>query len=396
MKLLIYVHSLENGGAERVVANLANHWASIGWQLIIVTVAPRTSDFYALDPAIGRVSLGMTDGSEDLLAGALRTVHRVRALRRILRSVRPDVALAAMQTASVILALAASGLPGVLTLGSEHNFPAKAPLGLARDTLRRLAYGRLGAVVGLTTECAAWLKANTRARCVPVIPNPVCWPLAEQEPRVDPGSCCRDGRRVLLGVGRLSEEKNFATLIDVFRRLAARHPGWDLVILGEGPMRDALAGQVSAAGLAGRVFLPGRVGNVGVWYARADLYAMSSHFEGFPNTLVEAMASGLPAVSVDCDTGPRDIIRHDVDGYLVAPGDTDGMAAFLDRLMGSDDVRSMFAARAIEVRERFSMQKIASMWADLIGKLSGDGTAPAIRDQSAVSLRNAAGRDQQV
>lgn len=377
MKMLIYVHSLENGGAERVVANLANHWASCGWELTVVTVAARETDFYAVAPAIRRIGLELPGGGGDVLGGVFRTARRVRALRRCLRTLRPDIALGAMHTANVVLALAAFGLRGVHALGSEHNFPPKAPMGRAREGMRRLAYGRLEAVVALTQECSAWLQAHTRARHVPVIPNAVCWPLAEQKPRLEPASCCRPGRHILLGAGRLSEEKNFGVLVDVFRRLAARHPGWDLVILGEGPMRAALSAQVVAAGLEGRVFLPGRVGNMGDWYAGADLYAMSSHFEGFPNTLVEAMACGLPGVSVDCDTGPRDIIRHGLDGYLVAPGDIPSLEASLERLMAQEQLRTAFSLRAVEVRERFSINRIAGLWAELFEQLSGEQGAPS-------------------
>ncbi|VXB88545.1 glycosyltransferase family 4 protein [Massilia sp. 9I] len=362
MKLLMYVHSLENGGAERVVSNLANHWAAMGWELTLVTVAPRATDFYALDPRIRRACLAPAARGGRLLAGAARTASRALALRRILRSVRPDVAIAAMQTASVVLALASWGMRGMLAIGSEHNYPAVGSLGAARERARGLAYGGLDAVVALTAECAAWLQANTRARRVPVIPNPVPWPLPVQQPVRDPAEVCRPGRRILLAVGRLSEEKNFATLIDVFWRLAARHPSWDLVILGEGEERFRLEAQVQAARLGLRVLLPGRVGNMGQWYVHANLYAMSSYFEGFPNTLAEAMACGLPAVSFDCDTGPRDIIRHERDGCLVTPGDSQEFETALDRLMGSASLRNAYAAHAVEARDRFSIAKISDMW----------------------------------
>lgn len=362
MRLLIYIHSLENGGAERVVANLANHWVSIGWEVTVVTVAPAARDFYALDPAVRRIALDLTGSSPNVLAGFVRTVRRARALRGVLKRVRPEVALSVMHTANVILALAARGLPGLRTIGSEHNFPPKAPMGIIWETMRRHAYARLAAVVALTQECAGWLAAHSLARSIPVIPNPVAWPLANNEPRVAPDAFCAPGRQVLLGVGRLSMEKNFSTLIEVFSRLAGRHPSWDLVILGDGPLREELAAQVRAAGLEARVLLPGSVGNMGEWYERAALYAMSSHFEGFPNTLVEAMAYGLPAVSFDCDTGPRDIIRHGVDGFLVPPGDLEQMEDALHGLMQDSGSRAAFAQRAIEARERFSMQKISGMW----------------------------------
>jgi glycosyltransferase involved in cell wall biosynthesis len=362
MRLLIYIHSLENGGAERVVANLANHWASLGWAVTVVTVAPQAWDFYVLDSGVGRRCLDLAGQGGGLLAGVVRTARRARALRRVLREVQPAVALSAMHTANVVLALAARGLPGVRTVGSEHNFPPKAPMGVIWETLRRHAYGHLHAVVALTRECAHWLERHSHARRVPVIPNPVVWPLAQHAPQISPATSCAPGRQILLGVGRLSEEKNFATLIAIFSRLAPAHPDWDLVILGEGAQRAALSAQVQAGGLGQRVFLPGSVGNMGDWYARASLYAMSSHFEGFPNTLVEAMAYGLPAVSFDCDTGPRDIIRHGIDGVLVAPGDVDGMALALDTLMRDSRARARFAQRAVDARERFSMEKISRMW----------------------------------
>jgi glycosyltransferase involved in cell wall biosynthesis len=362
MQLLIYIHSLENGGAERVVANLANHWASLGWAVTVVTVAPQAWDFYVLDAGVGRRCLDLAGQGGGLFAGVVRTARRARALRRVLREVQPAVALSAMHTANVVLALAARGLPGVRTVGSEHNFPPKAPMGVVWETLRRHAYGHLHAVVALTHECAHWLERHSHARRVPVIPNPVVWPLSQHAPLVNPATSCAPGRQILLGVGRLSEEKNFTTLIAIFARLVPMHPNWDLVILGEGAQRAALSAQVQAGGLGQRVFLPGSVGNMGDWYAHASLYAMSSHFEGFPNTLVEAMAYGVPAVSFDCDTGPRDIIRHGIDGVLVAPGDVEGMASALDTLMRDSRARARFAQRAVDARERFSMEKISRMW----------------------------------
>jgi len=362
MRLLIYIHSLENGGAERVVANLANYWASLGWAVTVVTVAPQARDFYVLDAGVGRRCLDLAGQGGGLFAGIVRTARRARALRRVLREVQPAAALSAMHTANVVLALAARGLPGLRTVGSEHNFPPKAPMGVVWETLRRHAYGHLHAVVALTHECAHWLERHSHARRVLVIPNPVVWPLSQHAPQVSPATSCAPGRQILLGVGRLSDEKNFATLIAIFARLAPLHPHWDLVILGEGVQRAALSAQVRAGGLGQRVFLPGSVGNMGDWYARASLYAMSSHFEGFPNTLVEAMAYGLPAVSFDCDTGPRDIIRHGIDGVLVAPGDIDGMTSALGTLMHDSRARARFAQRAVDARERFSIEKISRIW----------------------------------
>jgi glycosyltransferase involved in cell wall biosynthesis len=171
----------------------------------------------------------------------------------------------------------------------------------------------------------------------------------------------------LLGVGRLTEQKGFDLLISTFARLAARHPDWDLIILGEGPSRPQLEDLVRSHNLSERIFLPGQAGNIAEWYRAAEIYAMSSRFEGFPNTLAEALAHGLPAVSFDCDTGPRDIIRHQVDGLLVPAGDEDALAAALSRLMNNAALRQQFAMRAVEARERFSMERIAGMWEEVFG-----------------------------
>jgi FkbM family methyltransferase len=126
------------------------------------------------------------------------------------------------------------------------------------------------------------------------------------------------------------------------------------------------------AGIDGRVFLPGRVGNMADWYAHADLYVMSSRYEGFGNTLAEALVYGLPVVSFDCDTGPRDIVRHEVDGLLVPPGDVSNLAAALDRLMGDAELRGRFAMRAVDARTRFSIDRIAAMWELLFEAVSRD------------------------
>lgn len=369
MKLLIFIHSLSSGGAERVTVNLANHWAGKGWDIAVVTLALKSDDFYELHPTVKRITLELARDSENLFVGLLQNLRRVSALRRVLREIQPSIALGMTTAANVLLALAAWGLSTVCAIGSERIHPPQCPVGPLWEGLRRLSYGRLAAVTALTSESADWLNAHTGARRVPVIPNAALWPLPMHAPRIIPESLCQSERLIVLAVGRASEQKQFGLLLEVFHSLANQHPNWDLVILGEGPQRPALRAQVRAAGLEKRIFLPGRVGNVGEWYKRADLYVMSSRFEGFPNTLVEAMAYGMPAVSFDCDTGPRDIIRHGIDGLLVPPGDVAGLTAALDRLMGDAALRKQFAERAVEVRERFSMERIAGMWEELFEEI---------------------------
>jgi glycosyltransferase involved in cell wall biosynthesis len=370
MRIIIYINSLGGGGAERVTANLSDYWANKGWEVTVLTLASSNLDAYSLHPSVERVSLNLAGDSSNVIVGLWQNLRRTMALRRVLRKLHPDIALGMMTTANVQLALATLGLPAMSVIGSEHIYPPQFFLGALWERLRRYSYGRLAAVTALTRESSEWLQRYTTARRVPVIPNAVSWPLPTQAPHVRPDLFLTRQRQVLIAVGRLDVQKGFDWLVAAFSRLAERHPDWDMVILGEGDLRSTLEQQVKMAGLGARVFLPGRVGNVGDWYEHAELYVMSSRFEGFPNTLVEALAYGLPAVSFDCDTGPRDIIRHEVDGLLVAQGDVASLAAALDRLMSDADLRERFARRAVEARERFSMVRIANMWERLFEEVA--------------------------
>ena len=352
------------GGAERVAANMANHWAEKGWDVVIVTLVVQSHDVYPLHPAMRRIVLGKAGESGNPVVGLARNVGRVIALRRVLRRVSPDIALGMMTTANVLVALAALGLR-VRAVGSEHIHPPCFPLGRLWEALRWWGYGLLNAVTALTAETAQWLEEHTRARRVAVIPNAIPWPIPSGEHWVDPSDCLAQGRKLLLAVGRLDPQKGFDLLIETFSRIAVNHPEWDLAILGEGGEREALECLMQAHSLEGRVSLPGWVGNVAQWYEAASLYVMSSRFEGFGNTLAEAMACGLSAVSFDCDSGPRHIIRHEVDGLLVPPEDVFSLAAALSRLMGDEDLRRRFASRAVEARQQFSLEGIAVRWETL-------------------------------
>lgn len=376
MKLLLFIYSLCNGGAERVTASLANHWSRKGWQVTILTVAVERLDFYELDPAVRRISLDLASDGGNVLTGLWNNIRRIRMLRRVLKQAKPDIALSMMTTANVLLALAACGMADISTIGSERVYPPCLPAGSVWGHLRRWTYGKLTAVAAQTDDAKAWLQSNTLAHHVAVIPNATDWPLPIHAPILAPEDFVMKGKRVLLAVGRLDMQKGFDWLIDAFATLTAKYPNWILVILGEGPQRKSLETQISRRGINANVLLPGVAGNVAQWYSYADLYVSSSRFEGFPNTLVEALAHGLPAVSFDCDSGPRDIIRNGIDGFLVPVGNVSALISALDRLMNDEVMRRRFAERTLEARERFSMERIAGMWEALFREVRRE-QAPA-------------------
>ncbi len=368
MKLLIFIYSLQCGGAERVTANLADYWTAKGWQVTVVTLTSSEPDYYRLHHSVRRIGLDLAQESKGWLDASVKNLRRTLSLRKVLKQLQPDVALAMMSNSCILLALAAVAIKGVVSVGSEHTHPPNAPMGNVWGNFRKWLYGLLDAVVVLTRESATWLHANTRARRVAIIPNAAQWPLPKQLPQLPPPARV-DGQRILLAVGRLTTEKGFDLLLPVFQQLVAEFPNWRLVILGEGPKNEALQMQISTLGVSEHVSLPGRVGNMAQWYAAADLYVMTSRFEGFPNTLVEALAHGLPAVSFDCDTGPRDIIRHEINGLLVPAGDCAALKTALQKLMVNETLRRQFANRAIEVRDRYTIERIAGLWERLFREL---------------------------
>lgn len=361
MRLLLLGHSLGVGGAERVTAAMANEWAERGYEVTLATLAS-LPDAYELLPSVRRISLDLATEGGNPFAATRNWIRRVRAVRRLVREVRPDIAIGVMDTYNILIGFAASKRDGIATIGWEHTHPSRLDPRSARGRLRSWAYGRLDGVVALTPEARDFLRAHTRSRRVVVIPNVLVFPLPQQPPVVTPLSVVPSDRLVLLSVGRLDPVKRFDRLIDAFHLIAEQHPDWQLVIIGDGPQRSALERQIARLRLQSRVVLPGRAGNVAEWYERAALYALSSDFEGLPCTLIEALAYGLPVVSVDCESGPRHVVRDGVDGLLVRPIDSAALAAALARVMSDEPLRRALGSRASEARERFSRERITAEW----------------------------------
>jgi glycosyltransferase involved in cell wall biosynthesis len=383
MKVLMFLHSLHHGGAERVTMNLSAAWAADGTDVCVVTATSTASDFYTLDPSVRRIALDVAGQASGLAHAITSNARRVLALRRVIRAERPDVVVGIETRPSIVAILAGIGMP-CKVIATEHIHPPMLSEGAFWERLRKLTYPLADRVIALTGKSEKWLREVCRCKAVSVIPNSISLPIPSVEPRVAPSSVVGDERRVLLAAGRFAPQKGFDILIDSFARIARDLPAWDLVIVGEGGDRAALEAQVRAAGLTGRVLLPGQVGNMPDWYRRADLYALSSRFEGFSMTIVEAMASGCAVVSFDCDAGPGDIITHGEDGLLVPQvGDPQAFADALATLMRDDALRARMADKGRAIVERFSVPRVLSKWRDAFAQTG----ASASRGQARVSVQ---------
>ena len=372
MHRVIFISSLSSGGAERVAVNNANAWIARGDKVTIITLAPIAEDFYALDPHIRRIGLNLLSDSNGSVSGIFANIRRVWSLRRELKNLRPDVLIGMETSANIIVVLANWGMTCCVVV-AEHIYPPMLPVSSIWERLRRWIYPHASVVLALTQESSEWLIRNCPGSNVAVIPNAVQFPLLDGNSCIDPDQILPENHRIILAVGRLAPQKGFDMLVKAFGQIASSHSGWDLVILGEGQERKNLLSEISKMDLSNRIFLPGAAGNISQWYKRAELFVMSSRFEGFPCTLIEAMAHRLAVVSFDCDTGPRDIIRHEIDGLLVTSGDVPALASILSQLIKDEARLKRYATQAVEVRDRFSMDRILNLWDEVIGDIRKRG-----------------------
>ena len=161
-------------------------------------------------------------------------------------------------------------------------------------------------------------------------------------------------------------QKQFDHLIRSFSALPNECRHWQLVILGEGPERSKLEALIDEHEIGNKVCLPGKVENVSGWYEKAEIFVLSSEYEGFPNTLAEAMSYGLPTVSYDCDTGPSELIESGVNGFLVESNDEESLSRHILELIHNDRLRARIGKSAEQVRSTFEPREIMKLWTRLL------------------------------
>ena len=358
-KLVLCIHSLAGGGAERVLAGMANHWAVHGNRVTVITLANVADDVYPLDATIERIGLDLMQDSAHPLAAIKNTWRRVRALRRAIQACDADRIISFIDKMNVLVLLATRGMAEPVIV-CERTDPRHHELGTVWSTLRRWNYPRCSAAVVQTSAVRDFVQRLVRQRPVHVIPNGV-------SPSEDSGFQSPDStERVCVVLGRLSPEKGIDLFLEAVARITDQHPNWRFEIYGEGRSRSQLEEMISQQGLS-RVTLRGWTDDPQRALSAADLFVLPSRIEGFPNALLEAMACGLAVVSFACDSGPDQIIEHDVNGLLVPPQDSGAMSAAMDRLMSDDKHRARLSGRAKEVARRFSMDEFFDQWEAVLG-----------------------------
>ncbi len=358
-RLTLVIHSLAQGGAERDMAHLARCWAERGNDVAVVTLDSVATDSYPLVEGVTRIGLGLAGDSHGWLQAISNNRQRIRALHDVLRQRSPQTVVSFIDRMNVVTLKAATSL-GDPVIVSERIDPRHHEPGRIWRWLRRRTYPLCTAQVVLTHSVRDWCRQLAPRQPVHVIPNPA------RRPETGSTDASREwapaDRSVLLGMGRLHPQKGFDRLLPIFARLRSAHPNWHLVLLGEGDERARLEAQVRDLGLQQHVSLPGWVSDVDGALSRSDLFVLPSRYEGFGNVVAEALACGVPVVTMDCPSGPGEIVRDGVDGLIVPAEDTARLEQALDRVMGDAQLRDQFSARGPEVLDRFSEQKFLAQW----------------------------------
>jgi glycosyltransferase involved in cell wall biosynthesis len=278
----------------------------------------------------------------------------------------------------VLRAMRHPGVRGVSVLHNSHTeYPHTADAPTKENWSAFLEDDRnVDVVVCLTSRQREHLAARYPGMPLTVVHHSVP-PAQPVDVRPDPHTA--------VFVGRLAPQKRLAHLVEAFRLVVEEVPHARLDVYGSGAAEAELEAQVAAAGLAGNVRFLGFTRTPQRAFASAAVAVMTSLYEGLPLTLTEGMAVGTPFVAYDIDYGPAEVIRDGVDGVLVPPGDVRGVAREIVRIMTDPRYAARLREKAVEVVDRFSPERYARAWNDVLARVTAEPQAPAAR-AAAVSI----------
>lgn len=350
------------GGAEKVLAEVANGLLSRGYKITVICGdMSGTAPYYPLHSDIKIIYLNT--GNVMGIAKAFAFLQGIAALRRAHTDCQPNVAISFMHTSYISAGLGLMGAD-IPLIASEHTGPEhyrKRPLQRLLLQITPLMARRITVVSEqIRVSFNSWLRSK-----MIVVPNPV---NLQSEPCKFNQVKLINHPKILLSVGSLTPQKNQACLISAFALIADRFSDWTLRIAGEGPLRPELEFQVKDLGLSNRVSLPGNLTNIGQEYEQADLFVLPSSYESFGLATAEAIMYGLPAVGfADCP-GTNTLIRPGENGVLVHGEDkVHALAESLAALMGDPHALQRLQNAPTEwLQAAYSLESVLDTWEQLI------------------------------
>lgn len=346
MRIIFLLASLGSGGAERVVSLLANKMAERGHQVEIICL--KFNDVYYQTDSRVKVTLAMQQTKNRFT--------EIFWLRKYLKKQKPDVVIPFTEGVYcfTILSLLGTGIP---IIASERLDPAA--MSTTRKILKRLLLPYADWLVVQTQSIKEYFPKSIQKK-TSIIYNPV------NDESLSPTLPSREGRlNRIISVGRLYPQKNQAMMIRAFAKVADEFPDWQLVIYGEGPLRESLELIVDSLELQDRVLLPGRTEHVVEELRKSKIFCMSSDYEGMSNSMIEAICVGLPIVTTDV-SGVKELVENGKNGVVVPCGDVDKLGKTFSELMSNERLMEEYSRNNYSKKELFRIDTIINQWEQLI------------------------------
>lgn len=345
-KIAIVVDSLMRGGAEHVAVYLADYFTKNNLECELITLRQ------------GEKEYAVPDGVKRICMPAGNMMKKILGLRKAINNSQVDTVLIMGTPLNIFVIPACLGLKVRIVVSERNdpsNFKGKKIVKLFAQNLMRVADG----YVFQTKDAQKYYEGIIREQGI-IIPNPLFTDNL-------PDSYCGPRKKSIVTMGRLVPQKNQLLLIDAFSRIAGDFNDYQLVIFGDGGLRQTLQDKISSLRLDDKISLPGNQSNVLELIRDASLFVMSSDFEGMPNALIEAMALGLPCICTDCPCGgPHMLIENGENGLLVPVGDVDQLEAAMRRLLNDPDEAQRIGSNAVKIRDRLNVERIGQQWLEYL------------------------------
>lgn len=342
MKIVFVLPSMAGGGSERVVANLANYYVNNGYSVAILMFASNEVA-YELDSRVETVLVGTkTNGNP------LERIKRIKSMRRYFAANRGCYIFSFNEMGAVFSVIASVGIEHYL-LVSERNDPRKIPL--KQRIVRDWAYSKADCMVAQTEEVVRMFNKRIQAKSV-VIPNPISVDI--------PTPFAGPRTKRIVNVARLESQKNHKLLLDAFAKFNSTHPDYMLEIYGKGSLLNDLQEQATELKIDSKVIFHGFSSDVKNEIRDAGMFVLSSDYEGISNSMVEALAMGIPTISTDCPVGgSKTFIQDGVNGILTPVKDANALAKAMCKIADNPELAAKFSANSTDILKRCKLDNIA-------------------------------------
>lgn len=358
---------MQGGGAERLMSQLANRWAN-QCEVSLITWSDIGVDQYPLDRRVKRIGLGLQNSSRGPINAVFANGKRVRELRKVLGGIHPELVVSFCDQMNIVCLEAMRRFPGVPVWIAEHSNPAEQRLSPVWEAWRGRSYPRCAGAVVLTDDIAKVLSRWVPQERILVIPPGLTGSVG---PTSEYRTAANDGSGVLLYMGRLSPEKRVDVLLEAWRRIQPKLPGWCLQIVGDGSERLALqqtAQQLNEVQFCGWSDHPEK------HYMESQIFVLPSRYEGFPLVLLEAMSFGLPCVATLCSSAIEQLkTTEDPQPLIVVPSSTvedltTDLARTLLQLAEDGPLRQRMSVNARQLSTQYSWDIIGALWDKLLAR----------------------------